>query len=83
MNKGINIFLIFLFSIIILSCKKSSDDSSTTSTTTEGYKKETLPDTNTVSLPRTLPVILAVRVELHTPHWINHMGFIRCNMLCL
>ena len=54
MNKILNIFLIFLFSIIILSCKKSSDDSSTTSTTTEGYKKETLPDTTTVSLPNTL-----------------------------
>jgi len=54
MGKVLYIFLIFLFSLIILSCKKSSDDSSTTSTTTEGYKKETLPDTTTVSLPNTL-----------------------------
>ena len=54
MSKILYIFLIFIFSLIILSCKKSSDDSSTTSTTTEGYKKETLPDTTTVSLPNTL-----------------------------
>jgi hypothetical protein len=55
MNKILYIVLISLFSLTVISCaKKSSDDSSSSSATTEAYKRETIPDTTTVTLPDTL-----------------------------
>jgi len=55
MNKILHIILISFFSLTIISCaKKSSDDSSSSSSTTEAYKRETMPDTTTVTLPDTL-----------------------------
>ena len=55
MNKVLYIILISIISLTVISCaKKNSDDSSTASSTTEGYKRETIPDTTTVSLPNTL-----------------------------
>ena len=43
-----------IWSTYTICAKKNSEDSSTASSTTEGYKRETIPDTTTVSLPNTL-----------------------------
>ena len=82
MKNVLYIILISFLSFTIISCAKKRSDDSSSSGSTEAYKRETMPDTTTVTLPDTLTgEILAVPAELHTLHWINHMGFIRYNML--
>jgi len=54
MNKILYIVLISLFSLTIISCAKKSSDDSSSSGSTEAYKRETMPDTTTVTLPDTL-----------------------------
>mgnify|MGYP001330713246 CR=1 FL=1 len=54
MKKILHTILIFVFSITIISCAKKSSDDSSSSGSTEAYKRETMPDTTTVTLPDTL-----------------------------